>query len=145
MTAVPPPPSRPPLRVLDIGIAYGDDGTAYPTAVLDAAHRPDVLDLPRVHAIEGIGDLTTSLTPVAGGVVLTVRLTRPVRAEVAIRFDLPAHRAVLDGAARAGHLLLATTPPQPDAVHPPWLAVDVHGPSLLAALRAADPTGPAGG
>jgi hypothetical protein len=115
-----------PLVVIDTGVTESDDGTRYPTAVIDATGRPDVTDLARVHAVEGIGDVATFLElidpeltdpeltdHVASGpaLLLTVRLTRPVIAEFTVRFELPAGLAVLADAAVAGHLLLATTVP----------------------------------
>lgn len=118
------------LAVLDTGVTFDDDGTAYPTAVIDVTDRPDVADLPRVHAVEGIGDLTTTLQVTDVGVTLTVRLTSPVRAAFALSFELPAHRGVLVAAARSNQLLLATTTPEPAGDHPAWLAIDLDGPRL---------------
>jgi hypothetical protein len=126
------------ITVLETGVAYGEDGVAFPTVVLDVADRPDVTDLPRVHQVEGIGDLVTFLEPTDDGVVLTVRLTRPVVAELSVRFLLPAHLPVLGHAALAGHLLFATTPPAAVGDNPAWLAVDLDG-QRLAALLVAHP------
>ncbi len=126
----------PPLAVLDAGITLADDGTAFPTVVLDVTGRPDVADLARVHAIEGIGDLTTTLEEVPGGLTLTVRLTRPVRATFAIAFRLPEHLEVLEHGALTGNLLLATTTPAAEGENPPWLAIDLDGPRLAALLAA---------
>lgn len=127
-------PTRP-LVVLDTGITFADDGTPYPTAVLDVSDRPDVADLARVHAIEGIGDLTTSLAVDGDTVVLTVSLTRPVVNEFSIAFPLPESRPVLDHAARTDSLLLATTSPAADVdEHPLWLAIDLVGARLTALL-----------
>ena len=153
-----------PLVVIDTGVTESDDGTRYPTAVIDATGRPDVTDLARVHAVEGIGDVATFLelidpalidpelidrVPSGPALLLTVRLTRPVIAEFTVRFELPAGLAVLADAAVAGHLLLATTVPDvspageapgvdaPDvdaSRHPAWLAVDVDGARLAEVL-----------
>lgn len=134
-----PPDRRAPLAVLDAGITLAADGTAFPTVVLDVTGRPDVADLARVHAIEGVGDLTTTLEVVPGGLTLTVRLTRPVRASFAIAFRLPKHLEVLEHGALTGNLLLATTVPAAEGENPPWLAIDLDGPRLarlLAALEA---------
>jgi len=142
----PPGPGRPgptvPLRIVDAGITFDADGDVYPTVVLDVAARPDVADLARVHAVEGIGDLHTLLEPVPGGLTLHVRLAHPVRAEFSVAFELPGHRALLDLAAAAGHLLLATSEPSQHGTNPPWLAVDLDGPRLAAVL---DLLGPRGG
>lgn len=126
------------ITVLETRVAYGEDGVAFPTVVLDVADRPDVTDLPRVHRIEGIGDLVTFLEPTDVGVVLSIRLTRPVLAEFAVRFLLPEHLPVLGHAALAGHLLLATTPPAEAGENPAWLAIDLDG-HRLAALLVAHP------
>ncbi|MBK9178276.1 MAG: hypothetical protein IPM45_01650 [Acidimicrobiales bacterium] len=125
------------IAVLDVGITFDADGTAYPTVVLDVVERPDVADLARVHAIEGIGDLSTTLEVTDVGLILTVRLTRPVRARFSIEFGLPDHLEVLEHAALTGNLLLATTTPAScDGGAPLWLAIDLDG-SRLAGLLAA--------
>jgi thiamine biosynthesis lipoprotein len=123
-----------PLRIVEAGITFDADGDVYPTVVLDVTGRPDVADLARVHDVEGIGDLHTLLEPVPGGLTLHVRLAHPVRAEFSVAFELPAHRALLDLAAAAGHLLLATTAPSEHGANPPWLAVDLDGPRLATLL-----------
>jgi len=122
------------IAVLDAGVTVGDDGVAYPTVVLDVAGRPDVADLARVHAIEGIGDVATSAAITDTGVMLTVRLTRPVRAAFSIAFVLPDHFEVLVHAALAGSLLLATTAPSPEGDNPLWLAIDLDGVRLAELL-----------
>lgn len=123
-----------PLVVVDTGITYGDDGTAYPTAVLDVSERSDVADLGRVHAIEGIGDLTTSLAITGNTALLTVAMTRPVRNEFTIAFVLPECQPLLEHAAATGSLLLATTTPSSEGDHPLWLAINIDGPRLAALL-----------
>jgi hypothetical protein len=140
-------PGPPPLAVLDTGVAFDGDGVAYATVVLDVGGRPDVADLARVHAVEGIGDLVTSLEPVPGGLTLHVRLDHPVRARFGVAFELPAHRPVLDHAAITGALLLATTAPEgvdPGREHPNplWLAVDLDGERLAALVALLDGPGP---
>lgn len=124
----------PPLIVLGAGTTVADDGTPYPTVVLDVSGRPDVADLARVHAVEGVGDVETLVEVHDDAVVLTVRLTRPVRASFDVRFPLPELLPVLTDAVLAGHLLLATTAPASAGTHPLWLAIDLDGPSLAAAL-----------
>ncbi len=123
-----------PIAVLDAGVTVGDDGVSYPTVVLDVAGRPDVADLARVHAIEGIGDVATSAAVTDTGLVLTVRLTRPVRASFSVAFVLPDHLEVLVHAALTGSLLLATTAPSPVGNNPLWFAVDLDGVRLAELL-----------
>lgn len=129
----------PPIEVLDTGVTVDEDGVAYPTVVVDVGDRPDVADLPRVHALEGVGDLTTSLRPTRTGVELVVELTSPVRAGFALAFTLPGHRGVLGAAARSGQLLLATTEPDGSPDPPPWLAIDLDGRRLADLLDRLDP------
>lgn len=124
-----------PVEVVNAGVTLGDDGVTYPTVVLDAADRPDITDLPRVHALEGIGDLTTSAVRTRAGVDLTIELSRPVVARFTVRFRLPDHRVVLADAASTGTLLLATSAPAGAVEHPAWLAVDLDGPSLRSVIE----------
>lgn len=126
-----------PLTVMESGITFGEDGTEYPTAVIDVTGRPDVADLARVHALEGVGDITTYVALDDGAALLTVVMTMPVSSRFSIRFPLPESRPLLDHAAVSGHLLLATTAPAHDP-HPLWLAVDLDGPHLGAVLDSAD-------
>lgn len=130
----PVPSASTPLAIVGAGTTVADDGTPYPTVVLDVTGRPDVADLARVHAVEGIGDVETLVEVTADAVLLTIRLTRPVRASFVVRFDVPDLLPVLTDAVLAGHLLLATTPPAAAGRHPLWLAIDLDGPSLAAAL-----------
>lgn len=125
-----------PIDVLEVGVTWDESGTAYPTVVLDVAERPDVADLPRVHALDGVGDISTALAVAGSSAMLTVTLTRPVRTEFTIGFVLPDHAEVLAHAAVSGTLLLATTPPSAEGDHPLWLAIDIDGPSMVAVLTA---------
>ena len=128
------------LAVVEVGTTVGLDGITYPTAVIDAADRPDVTDLARVHAIEGVGDITTTLVPVPVDeehtvIVLLVTLTSPVVAEFGMAFLLPEHRGLLEDAAEAGCLLIATSRPGANGdENPLWLAVDLDRALLLEAL-----------
>ena len=137
--------STPPIFiVLDTGTTVDVDGNSWPTAVIDAADHPEVADLARVHAVEGIGDIQTEALrlPMQAEdgtdiitVLLGVRITRPVLCAFALAFSLPAQRHVLDEAADAGHLMLASTPPDRVASDQPlWLAIDLDATSLRAAL-----------
>ena len=122
--------------MLEVGVTWDESGTAYPTVVLDVAERPDVADLPLVHAVDGVGDISTALAVVGSSAMLSVTLTRPVRTDFTIAFALPDHAEVLAHAAVSGTLLLATTPPSAEGDHPLWLAVDIDGPSMVAVLTA---------
>lgn len=131
------------LRVLDIGRTLGDDEEWYPTVVVDVAGRPDVADLARVHAVEGVGDLASYVTASDGGLLLEVALSHPVECRFGIDFRLPEHLPLIVDAAESGRLLVATTPPEdhdaggdPEAavVHPAWLALYLDRQLLVSAL-----------
>lgn len=128
------------LQVLDAGTTIDVTGAELPTVVVDASRYPEVADLARVHAVEGIGDIATEAATVPAGddawrFFLAVIITTPVRCAFVIEFGLPEHRRVLDDAARVGHLVLATTPPERAAVDQPvWLAIDLDPRSLADAL-----------
>lgn len=111
------------------GWTVDEDGALHPTVVLDVAGRPEVSDLPRVHAADGVGDLATSLRPVDDGVLLEVAMTSPVRAAFAVHVRLPEHSEILRAAATANRLVLATTEPD-ERGGGLWLAIDLDGPRL---------------
>ncbi len=132
------------FAVVDTGTTVDDGGGRWPTAVIDATGHPEISDLGRVHAVEGIGDIATeavlldvdeeSFLPGSAEHVLAlaVIISAPVTAAFVVAFALPAHREVLDAAAREGHLVIATTDPQrASADEPLWLAIDLD-PQLLA-------------
>ena len=59
----------------------------------------------------------------------------PVRSAFVLEFSLPAHRRVLEDAAMAGRLVIATTPPERATVDQPvWLAIDLDPRALTDAL-----------
>ena len=132
------------LLAQDLGYAVGEDGAMTPTVVLRVDDHPEVADLARVHAIEGIGDVRTTGRRVdnagpdgAPVFLLGVSLTSPVRAAFAIMFPLPDAEAFLRDAGRGGQLALATTDVgSVGAERPFWLAIDLDGPSLEQALDA---------
>ncbi len=129
----------PVLPVVDIGTTVDADGVRWPTAVVDASHNPEVADLARVHATDGVGDVSTEALclPWAEGhlFLLGVRITTPVTCAFAMAFSLPAQREVLDDAAEAGQLVIATTPPEDAATHQPlWLALDLDTTAFRDAL-----------
>ena len=123
-----------PLTVLGAGRTLGADGDWYPTLHVDVTDRPDVADLARVHAVEGVGDLTTSASVVGGRLLLGVALTSPVTCRFSLDLG-PEHAELLVDAAVSGHLLLATTPPEAPE-RPVWLALDVDRGLLLSAVAA---------
>lgn len=132
-----------PVGVLGAGFTLGADDIVYPTIVLDVGDRPDVADLARVHAVEGVGDIATSAAAVDGRLLLAVGLTSPVRAAFVISVSDPEHLAVVREAAAEGHLLLATTSPSSD--HPgnlddsTWLAIDLDPAAMSAVLDEVTP------
>ena len=130
------------LPVLEVGTTFDTEGRALPTAVVDGANHPEVADLARVHAMEGIGDLTTDAMrmptehPDAGDVLLLgVRMTSPVLAMFVLVFDLEAHRPMLEHAGELGELVIAHTPPSAAGDdHPAWLSINLDGEALAAHL-----------
>lgn len=135
------PDSSSPLifPVLDVGTTIDVDGNPWPTAVIDADDHPEIRDLPRVHATDGIGDIRTEALrlPTENGdlLLLGVRVTRPVLCAFALAFSLEAQHPVLAEAAEAGHLMLATTAPSTvTSDQPLWLAIDLDGDALRTAI-----------
>ena len=121
--------------VLDVGHTVTIDGTLSPTVVIDVTGHPEVADLARVHAVEGIGDVTTVALRDDDLVLLGVRLSRPVVAMFAVAFSHSAHGDFLSEVAASGGLTIATTDPTAAAEDTPlWLAVDIDGPAMLAAI-----------
>ena len=121
--------------VTDVGHTVAIDGTLSPTVVIDVTGHPEVADLARVHAVEGIGDVATVALRDDDLVLLGVQLSRPVVAMFAVAFSFTAHRGFLGDVAAAGGLTIATTDPESAAEdNPLWLAVDIDGPALLAAI-----------
>ncbi len=130
------------LPVLEVGTTFDDTGRALPTAVVDGATHPEVADLARVHAMEGIGDLRTEAMrmptdhPDTGdALLLGVRMTSPVTAMFVLVFDLDAHRPMLEHAGALGELVIAHTPPaEADTERPAWLSINLDGDALAAHL-----------
>jgi hypothetical protein len=52
------------LPVLDTGTTIEATGDRLPTVVVDARDHPEIADLARVHAVEGIGDIATEAAAV---------------------------------------------------------------------------------
>lgn len=127
------------VPVLDVGLTVAEGGVEYPTAVIDAGAHPDVADLARVHAQEGMGDLRTEAmcVPFEDGHVflLGVWMTSPVQAAFALAFSLPSHTEFLHHVIAAGNLLIATSDPGRAAEEKPaWLAIDLDPASLLRSM-----------
>lgn len=129
-------PTEPLLFVAqDVGYTVSDDGGALPTVVIDVSEHPAVADLPRVHAIDGIGDVSTAAVRTGDAVVLGVQLSRPVTAAFAVVFDLRLHAAFLRDVAVAESLTFATTIPEhAEADRPLWLSVDIDQEALTAVI-----------
>ncbi len=123
-----------PLPLIETGMTVAG-GQVLPVVLVDASDRPDVADLARVHAVEGVGDVTTYLAPAPGsGLAVTVSCSTPVRCTFSVVLG-PDERPVLEHAADAGVLVVATSAPDPGGGdNPTWLAVDVDGEALAAAV-----------
>lgn len=129
------------LPVLGVGTTIDTEGRAWPTAVVDASNAPEVADLARVHASEGVGDVHTVAERVQAAdfdlFLLGVRMTSPVSAAFALAFQLPEHRQFLaEVAAPAARLTVATSDPNEANLgsEPVWLSVDLDPEAFLRAL-----------
>ena len=120
----------------EIGRTLVDENKWMPTVTIDVSQSPEVADLARVHAIEGMGDVSTHAIRQDDAVVLGVQLTSPVRAIFAVAFSYAQHREFLKDVAEAGALIFATTNVE-NAIEdqPLWLSVDIDGSALLETLR----------
>lgn len=106
--------------------------TALPSVALDITGRPDIADLARVHAMDGIGDIRTLATRHSGGVRFDVVVVSPVKCHIAFVVDaefLP----LLADAARRETLVLATG--DPAAVDSTWLAVFIEEQALTTVIH----------
>ena len=120
----------------EIGRTLVDENKWMPTVTIDVSQSPEVADLARVHAVEGIGDVSTHAIRQNDAVVLGVQLTSPVQAIFAVAFSYVQHREFLKDVAEAGALIFATTDVE-NAIEdqPLWLSVDIDGSALLETLR----------
>ena len=120
----------------EIGRTLVDENKWMPTVTIDVSQSPEVADLARVHAVEGVGDVSTHAIRQDDAVVLGVQLTTPVRAVFAVAFSYAQHREFLKDVAEAGALIFATTDVE-NAIEdqPLWLSVDIDGSALLETLR----------
>lgn len=90
----------------EIGRTLSDENVWLPTVTIDVSHSPEIADLARVHAMEGIGDVSTHAIREDDTIVIGVQLTSPVNAMFAVAFSYALHREFLEEVADAGSLLL---------------------------------------
>lgn len=130
-------PETEPLRIVSAGTTIDTDGVSFPTVVVDASNRPDVRDLVRVVAIDGVGDLTTTgdvgMDPQGRTVIrLMARATVPVAVEFTMVFPMPAYAELLGDAARMGCLVIASATGDPPTIdNENWLGLDLDSTSLM--------------
>ena len=120
----------------EIGHTLLDENTWMPTVTIDVSQSPEVADLARVHAVEGIGNVTTHAIREDDTVLLGVQLTSPVQATFAVTFSYELHREFLNEVADAGSLVFATT--DTETAHeerPLWLSVNIDGHALRQTLQ----------
>lgn len=120
----------------EVGRTLLDENTWMPTVTIDVSQSPEVADLARVHAIEGIGDVSTHAIRENDTVLVGVQLTSPVQAMFAVAFSYSLHQEFLKEVADAGSLVFATT--DTETAHeerPLWLSVDIDGDALRQTLQ----------
>ena len=120
----------------EIGHTLLDEDTWMPTVTIDVSQSPEVADLARVHAVEGIGNVTTHAIREDDTVLLGVQLTSPVQATFAVAFSYELHQEFLNEVADAGTLVFATT--DTETAHeerPLWLSVFIDGSALRQTLQ----------
>jgi len=89
-----------------------------------------------VHAVEGIGNVTTHAIREDDTVLLGVQLTSPVQATFAVAFSYELHQEFLNEVADAGTLVFATTDTETaHEEHPLWLSVFIDGAALRQTLQ----------
>ena len=122
----------------EIGRTLLDGDVWMPTVTIDVSESPEVADLARVHAVEGIGDVSTHAIRQDDAIVIGVQLTSPVRAIFAVAFSYALHREFLNEVADAGSLIFATTDAQTaHEERPLWLSVDIDGNALRQTINTA--------
>jgi hypothetical protein len=115
----------------EIGHTLVDENVWMPTVTIDVSQSPEVADLARVHAVEGIGDVSTHAIRQDDAIVIGVQLTSPVQAMFAVAFSYSLHAEFLNEVANAGSLIFATTDGEAaHEEHPLWLSVDIDGDAL---------------
>ena len=131
--------SVPFFAVQEIGHTLVGENVWMPTVTIDVSESPEVADLARVHAVEGVGDVSTLAMRQEDAVVIGVRLSKPVEAIFAVAFHYELHKEFLREVSDAGALVFATT----NTAHageeqPLWLSVDIDGSSLRRTLMLDD-------
>jgi hypothetical protein len=122
----------------EIGRTLSDENVWLPTVTIDVSHSPEIADLARVHAIEGIGDVSTHAIREDDAIVVGVQLTSPVQAMFAVAFSYALHREFLEEVADTGSLIFATTNVEAaHDEHPLWLSVDIDGNALRQTIEIA--------
>lgn len=122
----------------EIGHTRSDENVWLPTVTIDVSHSPEIADLARVHAVEGIGDVSTHAIREDDAIVVGVQLTSPVQAMFAVAFSYALHREFLEEVADAGSLIFATTDVEAaHDEHPLWLSVDIDGNALRQTIEIA--------
>ena len=127
--------SVPEFVAQEIGHTFIGENVWMPTVTIDVSESPEIADLARVHAVEGIGDVNIHAIRQDDAVVIGVRLTTPVEAMFAVAFSYSMHREFLHEVAVAGTLVFATT--NTENAHeeqPLWLSVFIDGAGLHQAL-----------
>lgn len=134
--------ASPPLVIRSAGTLLDHAATSYPTVMVDASGRPDVADLPRVVAAEGVGDLTTHAEPMIGPggrrlLRLRMSMSRPVGVEWSVDFHLPEFTDFLTLAAECGCLVFAFGGDDPGAPSSDsgWLGVDLDASAVSSILE----------
>ena len=120
----------------EIGRTLLEENVWMPTVTIDVSLSPEVADLARVHAVEGIGNVTTHAIREDDTVLLGVQLTSPVQATFAVAFSYELHQEFLNEVADAGTLVFATT--DTETAHeerPLWLSVFIDGSALRQTLQ----------
>ena len=115
----------------EIGRTLSDENVWLPTVTIDVSNSPEIADLARVHAVDGIGDVSTHAIREDYTIVVGVQLTSPVQAMFAVAFSYALHREFLEEVADAGSLIFATTDAEAaHEEHPLWLSVDIDADAL---------------
>jgi hypothetical protein len=120
----------------EIGHTLIDENVWMPTVTIDVSQSPEVADLARVHAVEGIGDVSTHAIRQDDAIVIGVQLTSPVQAMFAVAFSYALHRDFLNEVADAESLIFATI--DTGSAHedrPLWLSVDIDGAALRQSMN----------
>jgi hypothetical protein len=122
------------VAVRSSGIVVDDHGTRRPAVHIDVGGRCDIVDLPRVVLMDGVGDLATAATPVdASQLDLVVAMSHPVTCRIVMRLDIDEHGEALHTAASSGELVITMDGASPGS-HA--LVLDIDCASLAGVLAA---------